>query len=165
MEQKKLNFGCGNDIRKGWDNVDIQKGKDIAKSFDFGKFPYPIKDNVYDYIFLSQVLEHLEKPEKVLLELRRICKPGGIIRIEVTYYNNKGAFNSLEHIHYFSDETFRDFVEERKVIDKQRGFKIQSLYVTPTIIGKFFPYFIRRKLSLFIGGLMANVEVELKIIK
>jgi len=26
---RKLNFGCGNDIREGWDNCDIQENEDI----------------------------------------------------------------------------------------------------------------------------------------
>lgn len=33
---KRLNFGCGSNIREGWDNVDRQ-------DFDFNEFPYPIK--------------------------------------------------------------------------------------------------------------------------
>jgi len=161
----KLNFGSGSDIKEGWDNVDIQESPKLTMIFNFNEFPYPIKDNTYDYIFLSQVLEHLDKPDKVLLELRRICKPNGIIRIEVPYYNNKGAFGSMEHIHYFSDETFKDFIEERKVINKKNEFEISSLELTPTNIGKLFPRYIRKKLSLFIGGLISKVYVELEVIK
>ncbi|MEK6830837.1 MAG: hypothetical protein AABX77_02310 [Nanoarchaeota archaeon] len=47
---KKLNFCCGNDIRKDLDNHDIQEKEGIL-SFDADKFPYPIKDNTYDYIY------------------------------------------------------------------------------------------------------------------
>ena len=46
---KKLNFGCGRKIKKKWDNCDVQKGAPI--SFDFNKFPYPLKSNTYDYIW------------------------------------------------------------------------------------------------------------------
>jgi len=74
---KKLNFGCGEDIRTGWDNVDIQKSQKVQKSFDFNKFPYPIKDDTYDYVWSRSVLEHLDEPDKVLHELWRICKRGG----------------------------------------------------------------------------------------
>jgi len=37
----RLNFGCGNDIRKDYFNVDIKSSKNIDKSFDFNYFPYP----------------------------------------------------------------------------------------------------------------------------
>ena len=71
---KRLNFGCGPDIREGWDNIDVQKGKGITKSFNFDKFPYPIKDNTYDYILMKMVIEHLSKPDKSIEELWRITK-------------------------------------------------------------------------------------------
>jgi len=161
----KLNFGCGDDVREGWDNVDIQKNEKLTKSFDFNKFPYPIEDNVYNFILVSQVLEHLQEPDKVIMELYRICRNKAIIRIEVPYYNNKGAFGSMQHLHYFSNETFKDFVEERKVIDKKKKFLINEMIMTPTIVGRFMPNLIRRKLSLFIGGLISQVHVELIVLK
>lgn len=39
----KLNFGCGNKIKEGYVNVDIQKGKNIDKSFDFNIFSLSIQ--------------------------------------------------------------------------------------------------------------------------
>jgi len=37
----------------------------------------PVDSNKYDLILLTQVLEHLPEPEKVLTELYRVLKPGG----------------------------------------------------------------------------------------
>lgn len=82
---KKLNFGCGTKIKKGWINVDIQKNKKIDKSFDFNNFPYPLKSNSYDYILLDNVLEHLLYPDKTIYELCRMIKNGGIIEIIVPH--------------------------------------------------------------------------------
>jgi len=69
---RKLNFGAGKDIRNDWDNVD-------KEDFDFNKFPYPIKTNVYDEIEIRQVLQLLDNPERVLQELWRISKNNSII--------------------------------------------------------------------------------------
>lgn len=162
---KKLNFGCGDLIWGGYDNVDIQKSPKITKSFDFNKFPYPIKDNTYDYVWSRSVLEHLEEPDKVLRELWRICKKNAIIEIIVPYYNNKSAFSDMQHKHFFSDATFKIFVDEGAVINKKRYYKIEHLELVPTIIGKFFPKKLREKLSLFFGGLISYVHVKLKVNK
>ena len=113
---KKLNFGAGSTILSGWDNIDIQKSLKITMSFDFNKFPYPLKDNTYDFIHIDNVLEHLNSPDKVLDELWKKSKNNTIIRIIVPYYNNKGASGSMQHKCYFSDHTFKDYVEERKQI-------------------------------------------------
>jgi SAM-dependent methyltransferase len=161
----KLNFGCGEDIKEGFDNVDIQVNPKVQKSFDFDKFPYPIKDNAYDYIWSQNVLEHLNEPDKVLHELWRICKRGGMIRISVPYYNNKGAYSDMQHKHYFSDTTFKIFVDETCKINKEKKFEIKRLSLVPTIIGRFMPKFFREKLSLFFGGIIASVLIELIVKK
>lgn len=163
---KKLNFGCGSDIRQGkdWDNVDIQKGKGI-KSFNFDKFPYPIKENSYDYVFLSNVLEHLEEPDQVINELWRISKDKAIIDIIIPHYTNKGAYSELQHKHYFNEVAFKLLEEQRTKVKKEQKFKIREIKITPTNIGKIFPRAIREKLALFVNGLLSQIHVKLEVIK
>lgn len=162
---KKLNFGCGPVIIDGWDNVDIQKDKRLTKSFDFDKFPYPLKDNTYDYIFLENVLEHLNDPAKVLRELWRIGKNKGIIEVIVPHYTNKGAYSDFEHKHYYNEECFVNFVSGETRIAKPKSFRIKELKMTPTVVGKFMPRFLREKLSLFINGLISQIQVKFEIVK
>ena len=93
---KKLNFGAGKDIKQGWDNVD-------KEDFDFNKFPYPYKNNIYDEVEARQVLQLLDYPEKVLHELHRITKKNGTIKVTVSHYNNKGSHNDIKTKFYFND--------------------------------------------------------------
>ncbi len=165
IANNKLNFGCGKDIREGWDNVDIQKSPDLFKSFDFNIFPYPLETNYYDYILINQVLGYLNNPKEVLEELYKFCKPKSIIHIEVPYYNNKGTFNDMEYLHYFSDATFRTFVDELTIIKKKNLFKIIKLELTPTIVGKIIGKWIRERLCLLFNGLISQIHVELEVIK
>ena len=162
---KKLNFGCGPDIRDGWDNVDIQKSKGIFKSFDFNKIPYPIKDSVYDYVLLDNVLEHLGDPDRVIIELRRICKKNGIIDIRVPHYTNKGAYSDMQHKHFFNEVCFKELVDQVARANKVKEFEIIELKLTPTVVGKMFPRRLREKLSLFINGLISQIHVKLKVLK
>lgn len=161
----KLNFGCGTKIIEGWDNVDIQKEKRIMKSFDFNKFPYPLKKNHYDFILINNVLEHLEKPEEVLYELWKSCKKNAEIQIIVPYYNNKGAYNDISHLHYFSDSTFKNFVEEPCNLDKKVKFEVSDISLKPTKVGKLLPKKLREKMSLFIGGLISQIYVRLRAVR
>lgn len=162
---KKLNFGCGEDIRKGFDNVDVQKNSKIFKSFDFNQFPYPLKEDSYDYVWSRSVLEHLNEPDQTLNELWRACKNKAIIEIIVPYYNNKSAVSDMQHRRFFSDTTFKVFVEETCKINKEKKFKIALLTLVPTKIGRWLPKFLREKLSLFFGGIISYVHVQLQVIK
>jgi SAM-dependent methyltransferase len=162
---KKLNFGCGNNIRKGWENVDIQKGKNITKSFDFGKFPYPLKANDYDYIYIDNVLEHLLDPQAVLAELWKISKKDAIIEIIVPHYSNKGAYSDMEHVHYYNEICFINFAERVLKFDKKKKFEVVELTLVPTKIGAYIPKKIREKLSLFLNGLISQIKIKYKVLK
>ena len=43
----------------------------------------PFPDNTFDAIWSFRVLEHIPNPEKALLEMRRVVKPGGYILLHV----------------------------------------------------------------------------------
>jgi ubiquinone/menaquinone biosynthesis C-methylase UbiE len=44
-------------------------------------FALPFADHAFDDLFVCFVLEHLPEPEKVLLTLRRVLRPGGTITV------------------------------------------------------------------------------------
>ena len=66
---KKLNLGSGRNVKKGFVNVDIHKYEGVDKAFDFEKFPYPFKDNTFDYVETVQVMEHLGNTLEILEEV------------------------------------------------------------------------------------------------
>lgn len=150
---KKLNFSRKIDTKNGWENVD-------RDNFEFNQFPYKIKDNIYDYIYLNEVLEHLIYPDKVLKELHRISKKSAIIEIIVPHYTNKGAYGSLQHQHYFNECAFEEFLQYNPNL-----FKLVELKLIPTKIGKYFPPYLRRKIGLFVNGLYSQIHIRLKVEK
>jgi len=151
----KLNFGCGKDLKKGYDNVDV-------KDFDFNVFPYPIPDNRYEEVYIRNVLEYLQDPHKVLNEVWRICKPNAIVYIRCPHYANKGAYNSLQHQHYFSERAFTYYANGHKAMSSNGKYILIKLKLIPTKFGRFFPKYIREKVGYF---LIESIEVELEVIK
>jgi len=109
---KKLNFGCGKDIRKDYINADIAAREGVDRIFDFNVFPYPFADGEFGEIYADNVLEHLDDIPAVMRELHRIAKPNGEIRIIVPYYNCYGAYNDVTHKHYFSHLAFEPFYKK-----------------------------------------------------
>lgn len=108
--KNKLNLGCGEDLKKGFINLDyFYKGADVRH--DLNVFPYPFKNEYFDYILASHVLEHLEKPIKVIDECFRILKFNGVLDIYVPYYKHHGAYDNPSHIRYFTKQSFDYFVK------------------------------------------------------
>ncbi len=48
----------------------------------------PFVDNLFDICYSSNVLEHVDDPNKVLSEMIRVTKPGGIIQVVVPNYGS-----------------------------------------------------------------------------
>jgi len=88
MEIKKLNLGCGKDIRRGYLNVDYFSAKGVDMVLDLNNMPYPFKNNQFDEIVLQDIFEHLENPINVLEEIYRISKNKARIKIRVPHFSS-----------------------------------------------------------------------------
>lgn len=109
---KKLNLGSGDDIRKGFVNLDVLKLPGVDVVHDLNKFPYPFKKDTFDVVYTSHVLEHVDDLIKVMAELKRICKPGARIVIRVPHFSCGVSYRDPTHRRLFSYHTFDYFTDE-----------------------------------------------------
>jgi autotransporter strand-loop-strand O-heptosyltransferase len=78
-EKIKLNLGCGNDIRKGYINIDKYNNTGLVDfKFDLGDLSY-FDDESVDEIFTAHVFEHISINDiyAVVNEWKRVLRPGG----------------------------------------------------------------------------------------
>lgn len=82
MKLKKIDIGCGDNPKEGYDGLDIRDIKSI-------KYPrtnarkLPVEDNAYDEVYSSHTIEHFgwRETKDVLIEWLRVLKPGGRLEI------------------------------------------------------------------------------------
>ena len=103
---KKLNLGCGKKIKQGYINLDNKFFRGVDVIHDLDKYPYPFKDDYFDYVLCDNVLEHLDNLIKTMEELHRITKKNGTIEIIVPYFSSIGAFQDPTHRHFFYLKNF-----------------------------------------------------------
>ena len=60
-----------------------QKRNPKVKIIEESVYETTHQNNTYDLVFLLEVLEHLDYPDKALAELKRIIKPGGYLIVGV----------------------------------------------------------------------------------
>lgn len=170
VDKKKLNMGCGNDIREGWVNLDFFN-PNVDVTHDLNKIPYPFKDNYFDYVYSYHVLEHLsQNPILVMDELIRICKSGALIEVHVPFYNSPSAAH-FAHLHHGFN--FSGFCpdEKRQYYYQNGRLKKVKESSQPTRYGKIIPkismgkYSLREFLSLFISNLTYSVSFLYRVRK
>lgn len=109
---KKLHLGCGKDVRKGYVNLDSVKLPGVDLVHDLNKYPWPFKNNEFEYVFASHVLEHLDSIVKPLDELWRITRNKSKISIEVPIFPSIGAMADPTHRQFYTYRTFDYFRPE-----------------------------------------------------
>lgn len=85
----KLHLGCGRRYLDGYVHIDINKFDHIDYYAEVHNLSF-INDNVVEQIYASHVLEYYdsEEVEMVLLEWKRVLKPGGELMIAVPNFDS-----------------------------------------------------------------------------
>ncbi|HEX4804561.1 MAG TPA: methyltransferase domain-containing protein [Conexibacter sp.] len=79
---RRLNWGCGKHPAPGWLNSDRKQAPGIDLSCDIRE-GLPLQDASIDYAVSIHALPEVPYPDlvPVLTELRRVLKPGGVLRL------------------------------------------------------------------------------------
>jgi hypothetical protein len=79
---RRLNWGCGTHPEPGWINSDRKTGPGIDISCDILE-GLPLQDASIDYAVSVHALPEVAYPDLIptLTELRRVLKPGGVLRL------------------------------------------------------------------------------------
>ena len=173
---KKLNLGCGNDIKEGYINLDKFKNPRVDIVHNLEKFPYPFKDNYFDEIFASKVLEHINIPfDMIMKEWVRITKNKGIIKILIPHFSSSYSFYPT-HVRTFAYMNFdksnnpeMDFLNKVKITKRKIVFEKNKILFYNYLIEKIvnfwkFPYHYERTglHNLFPASYM---YIEFKVVK
>lgn len=162
-----LNLGCEKEYRESdneyqWVNLDFDKRVKTDVCHDLNKIPYPFKSNTFDEILASMVLEHLDNPYDVMMELYRISKDKGLIYIMVPYFSSFMNPVELEHKKGFCYMTFGEWYFNKElypyfeVIKKKIFFtRVNFVFLNP-IINPIINLFPRVYERLFSGILPAS---------
>jgi len=115
MSLKILNLGCGEDYREStekieWINLDVNKKINADIYTDLEK-KLPFKEDTFDGIYTSHVLEHIKNLKELMSELKRICKNGAIIKIRVPHASCLLSYQDPTHVRFFTYMTFDYFTD------------------------------------------------------
>ena len=162
---KKLNLGCGTNIRKGYLNLDIEpfevvkkKAKELQgrklddseyRQLDLDIFPYPFKNDSIDEILAIGVIEHVKDYRKCIEELKRILKPGATIFIRVPHFTCAGSNSEFHKTRFW----YHSFTPNRLRKSQRTSGEASGLYWEFEQVGK-------KKIKFVKGFLFWNYLIE-----
>jgi SAM-dependent methyltransferase len=107
LDLKILDLGCGPHAKKeGSIGLDKRPAPHVDVIHNLNDLPYPFSDDEFDWIEMSHIIEHVDRPLLVMDEVHRIAKDGATIRIITPHYSSQLSYGDLEHFHHFGYVTF-----------------------------------------------------------
>jgi SAM-dependent methyltransferase len=128
-----LDIGCGNKRQEpGAIGLDRQPGSSAEILCELARFPWPVRDNCAEKIYLSHFLEHQPDILRVMAEVHRIAKPGAEVLIVTPHYSSPDSYTDPTHLFHLGFHSFDYF--ERSGFDDftygAGGFRILERRLT-----------------------------------
>lgn len=178
---KVLEIGAAENPQRGYRGkkgekiirLDIKKMPHINVVHNLEKFPYPFKNNEFDVIYASHVLEHLDDTLKVLKELHRISKPNAKIVIIVPHFSGYTAWSNPDHKKAFAADAFRRLPPDFRIekIEMHYSFMGDGRPLSVRVVDRFFSglansnqWACERFWCYLVGG-FTEIYCELRVVK
>ena len=113
-----LDIGCGKKKQEAAAiGLDRQPGSKADILCELAHFPWPLRDNCADKIYLSHFLEHQPDVLRAMAEVHRVAKPGAEVVIATPHYSSPDSYTDPSHLvhmgvrsfDYFVQDSFQDF--------------------------------------------------------
>ncbi len=172
-----LELGCGQVKRCSHSTtVDFNPDSIADVIHDLNTIPYPFQDNDFDIIIAEHVLEHLDDLKRVIEELHRILKPGGVLYVEVPHFSSSHHFTDPTHRHAFTSRSFDYFIPGTALSQfkySRAAFKLRRVHITAFGGGRLRQMILKRVMRNYYGyeakyAFMFPAEVinyELEVLK
>ena len=107
-----LDIGCGKKKQEaGVIGLDRQAGSSADIRCELQYFPWPVRDNCADKVYLSHFLEHQPDILRVMAEVHRIAKPGAEVIAVTPHYSSPDSFTDPTHLHHLGYHSFDYFAQ------------------------------------------------------
>lgn len=170
-----LNVGCG-DETYGTDFVDMYPCRSDVIQCDLEK-GLPFEDNLFDEVYSKCLFEHLKNPFNMLLEMRRVAKVGGKVRIitdngsywafATDHSAHTGGYERNEH----PDDRHYCFFTKTHLIHhfSAAGLEVEDVhlleYLSPSFAKRFMCLLVQNTLKLTPFRNMAYARIEITGVK
>jgi SAM-dependent methyltransferase len=105
-----LDIGCGKKKQEpGAIGLDRQPGSSAEILCELARFPWPLRDNCADKIYLSHFLEHQPDILRAMAEVHRIAKPGAEVVVVTPHYSSPDSYTDPTHLFHLGFHSFDYF--------------------------------------------------------
>jgi len=140
-----LDVGCGASKHKGCLGVDLRKVKGVDVIADASCLPF--KDDCFDKIFLSHLVEHIYDIVTFMKEIWRVSNGGATVCLWTPHFTAYHSYRDPTHLHHFTIQSF-DYFDRTTELGREFRFSGE------------FDFRIRNKKIMFTKRIFWNYLIE-----
>jgi SAM-dependent methyltransferase len=133
-QNRVLDIGCGANKVPGAIGMDVNPRTAADVIHDLDDLPYPFAADQFDEVIGRHVIEHVQNPMAVMIELHRITRPGGLVKLVAPHWTNPDFATDLTHRNHLNSYSFRNFTEDRAVFDFYTEARFRQKLVRVTLL-------------------------------
>ena len=163
---KSLDLGCGPHGKlPGSVGLDIRPAPHVDVVHNLDDYPYPFPDDEFDFVGMSHVIEHVQRPLHLMNEVHRICRNGATVRIITPHYSSQLSYGDLEHFHHLGYITFATLQNTKLYRIRKHKLHFTDIYkvVGISLLANWFPRRWEKYVAFVFPALY--VEVFLEVVK
>ncbi|HWR53490.1 MAG TPA: methyltransferase domain-containing protein [Bryobacteraceae bacterium] len=107
-----LDVGCGIKKLAGAVGIDRNPASAADVLCDLDRAPYPFRDDSFDALQATHVIEHVADVMRAMEEFHRLVRAGGRVRIVTPHYTDFSSFCDPTHRWHLNSFSFRYFGED-----------------------------------------------------
>lgn len=106
-----LHLGCGRQKEAGAYGVDMAADSAADLIWDLDQRPWPLPDERFDRVVLTDVLEHVDNVIGVMEEIYRVTTPGAAVHVQAPFASSHHIWTDPTHRRGFTSRSFKYFDE------------------------------------------------------
>ncbi|MBS3074304.1 methyltransferase domain-containing protein [Candidatus Pacearchaeota archaeon] len=159
-----LDIGCGSSKHPssvGLDSNGSLEGVDVVHEIKRGRC-LPFKDDAFDEIYLTDIIEHVEDIPWLLSEVHRVSRNGAAVNIRYPHYSGINAYGDVTHRHFLSLGAFDHFDPDTESGKRYQYYRMFERNFPFTIKG-IEPAFRRGGLRWLVYNCMGGAKNEARL--
>ena len=131
---KVLDLGCGRNKLPGAIGLDHHPDADADVLADMEQGFLPFRDESFDAVHLSHVIEHVREPVRLMEECWRVLKIGGRLTVITPHYTHWTSWGDPTHYHHFGSHALRHFADPASTVHYRCRYRLISLELRCTAL-------------------------------
>jgi predicted SAM-dependent methyltransferase len=117
-----LDVGCGKRKHKGSIGIDLRRVEAVDIIADATALPF--RDDCFDKIYLSHIIEHIPNMIEFMREIWRVCKDKATIHIWTPHFTSPNSYTDPTHVRHLTSRSL-DYFDNTTTMGKELWFDLK----------------------------------------